>query len=236
MTTFPFRFRRCCYSVKTKPSICIHLGSLSHSPTASPPSLFPLPSLSFIYLADMQPSFALAALSIKRHLLLVIPCSPSCPEHCRWVSAVFCCTVFLFFHSDEMSFRLKGRLCRDQVSATSWGMFISGKVTFITALRLPHFWRYFVKTLHECVKWEFRVLLKDISQRRTVDWHTAYYCKADPVKFQVQDTLWNQTRLLNTGCRKHIQRAMHCLISLHHKYSMTYIFGSSIHEAICDWL
>lgn len=43
----------------------------------------PSPPTSVVYLPGCHAAFMLAALSIKRHLLLVTVCSPSCPDECQ---------------------------------------------------------------------------------------------------------------------------------------------------------
>ena len=127
-TCYLSQFWRRPRSVKAQPSVCIYLFLLSHPPTGLP-SL--LPPTSVFYLLGWHEALALAALSIKRHLLLVIVCSPSCPECCRWVAAMFhSYYLFSFFHPpDEMSSRLTDCLCKHQVSVASWGMLASGEFT-----------------------------------------------------------------------------------------------------------
>lgn len=96
---------------------------------------------------------------------------------------------FVFFFSTLMK-RLPGwraacaniRSARRPEACSS----LEKSLNFITAF----FWGVLCwDSLRERVSWEFRVLLKDISSCMTVDWHTAYYCRADPVNFQVQDIL-----------------------------------------------
>lgn len=143
------------------------------------------PPFSVFYLLGWHAAFALAALSIKRHLLLVIVCSPSCPQRRGRVSAAFYSHHFFFFSLrpphphpfflyHKMSSGWTGRLCKQRFSsAASHGVFICGNsLDFNISLRSKKM--FFLRSIVSfsspacvcvsvCVRWEISVLLQDIS-------------------------------------------------------------------------